>query len=223
MPACSLCRIPEATAFSPDGKWAMVNPTGQQAPLIALPTRAGTARTLAADAIRHFGGRWLSDGNRIVFVGAEPGHRLRYYVQEPGHNAPRAISGENVAFDRGDDIVLSPDGRRVAADVVDQGAQLLPVDGGAPDHVPGITLGLTPAAWCRDGGLLAYRPGEIPTRVLRIDLQSGRQRPWKDIVPQDRTALTLLAPIRFTSDCETYAYSLQYDPSTLFVMAGLRW
>jgi Serine/threonine protein kinase len=209
-----------ATALSPDGKWAMVNPTAERAPLVALPTHAGSAVTLAADAIRHVGGRWLKDGKRIVFVGAEPAHRLRFYVQEPGHE-PRAISGENVDFDRGDDIVLSPDGSHVAASFAGQGIHLLAVDGGDPRQVPGQTAGLTPVAWCRNGELLSYRRGEIPAHIVRLDLQSGKQRPWKDLTPPDRTALTFLGTIRFTSDCETYAYSPQYDPSTLFVVSGL--
>jgi hypothetical protein len=161
----------------------------------------------------------LSDGPGIVFVGAEPGHRLRYYLQEPGHNGPRAISGENIDFDRGDDLVLSLDGKSVAA-MAGQGIQFLPVDGNAPREVPG-TRGLTPVAVCRDGGLLAYRRGEMVAHILRIDVQSGKQQKWKNLVPQSQTALTQLGPIRFTSDCETYAYSLQYDPSTLFVVSGL--
>ena len=50
------------------------------------------------------------------FVGAEPGHRPRYYVQESLQSTPRAISGETIVFDRGaDDIVISPDGRHLAA------------------------------------------------------------------------------------------------------------
>jgi len=198
----------------------MTNPSGPQAPLIAYPTHAGVARTIAADGIRHFAGRWLSDGQSIVFVGAESGHRLRYYVQDPAQKGPRAISSENIDFDRGDDLVLSPDGKSVAA-MAGQRIQLLHVDGAPPREVPG-TSGLTPAAWCRDGGLLAYRRGEMLAHILRIDMQSGKQQKWKNLVPQDQTALTQLGPIRITSDCDTYAYSLQYDPSTLFVVSRLQ-
>jgi len=65
------------------------------------------------------------------------------------------------------------------------------------------------------------RPGEIPAQIIRVDLKSGKQRPWKVLAPRDRTALGLLAPIRVASDCETYAYTAQYDPSTLFVIGAL--
>ena len=210
-----------AAAFSPDGNWAMTNPTGPQAPLIAFPTHAGNAQPLASDTIRHVGGRWLGDGKRIVFVGAEPGHRLRYYVQDSSTSAPRAISGENIAFDRGDNIVISPDGRSVAAIVADQGIQLLPVDGGLARPVSGVTAGFTPVTWCRDWGLLIYRPGEIPAHVVRVDPKSGRQQLWKEIAPRDRTALSIVAPIRVASDCEAFAYNALYDPSTLMVARGL--
>ena len=47
------------------------------------------------------------------------------------------------------------------------------------------------------------RPGEIPAQIMRVDLKSGKQRPWKVLSPRDRTALGLLAPIRFAFDCET--------------------
>jgi Tol biopolymer transport system component len=70
------------TAFSPDGQWAMVNTRTQPAQLLALPLHAGESHPLTNDTIHHMYGRWLPDGKRIVFVGAEPGHRPRYYVQE---------------------------------------------------------------------------------------------------------------------------------------------
>jgi hypothetical protein len=200
----------------------MLNPSGEKAPLIAFPTHAGSPQTLASDGIRHIGGRWLPDGKRIVFAGSESGHRQRYYVQDSSGGAPRPISGENLAFDRGDDIVISPDGVSVAAAISEQGIQLIPVDGGAARPVPGATAGLAPIAWCRDGSLLASRGGEVPAHVVRIDLSSGKQHTWKDIAPSDRTALTMVGPIRVAADCETYAYTAQYDSSTLWVVKGVR-
>jgi eukaryotic-like serine/threonine-protein kinase len=209
-----------ATAFSPDGKWAMVNLIGPPCPLVAYPTRAGNARQLASDTIRHFSGAWLPDGQRIVFVGAEPGHLGRYYVQDSPASQPRAISGENIRFSRYDDKVLpSPDGARVAAVVESQGIQLLPIDRGAPRSIPG-TAGFSPIAWCGKGSLLMSRQGEIPVEVVKVDVQSGKQQPWKVLAPANRTALSLLSPVRFAPDCETYAYTAQYDPSTLTVMSG---
>lgn len=80
------------TAFSPDGNWAMVVPRADPAQLLALPLHAGDAHSLTADAIHHVNGRWLPDGKRIVFVGAEPQHRPRYYVQDSMQATPKAIT-----------------------------------------------------------------------------------------------------------------------------------
>ncbi|MBI1789817.1 MAG: hypothetical protein HYR60_19985 [Acidobacteria bacterium] len=211
-----------ASALSPDGHWAMLSPTGPKAPLLGFPTRAGSTQTLAGGEIRHFAGRWLPDAKRIVFAGSEPGHLLRYYVQDSPSSAPRPISGENIAFDRYmDPIAISPDGKQVAATIEGSGIELLPVDAGKPQPVPGTT-GFAPVAWCRDGGILMYHPQQIPAQVLRVDPQTGGQRPWKTILPADRTALGSIGPIRFTPDCQTYAYSATYDPSTLLVVSGAR-
>lgn len=209
-----------ATAFSRDGKWALLNPEAPRAQLIAFPTRAGSTQPFTADDIGHVAGRWVNEGTRIVFVGSEAGHRLRYYLQESPSSVPKAISPENIVFDRyADPIVISRDGKSLAAAILDKEIKMIPIEGGEPQSIPG-TVGLAPVAWCGDGGILIYRAGEIPAQVLRVDLKTGGQRPWKQLVPPDRTALGVLGPIRIAADCESYAYTAQYDPSRLFVVNG---
>ena len=210
------------TAFSPDGNWAMVIPRANPAQLVALPLHAGESRPLTSDRIHHEYGRWLPDGKRIVFVGSEPGHHSRYYVQDSAQATPKAFSGEDIVFDRSlDDIVISRDGRTLAAVIEDQSVQLLPIDGGQSRTVPGVK-GLTPVAFCGDGSLLVYRSGEMPARILRVDPVTGRQALWKEIAPAMKAALWEIQPIRVAPDCESYAYSAQYLPETVFVVSGLR-
>src|ERR1700693_2372469 len=92
--------------FPPDGNWAMIAPRANPSQLVAVPVHAGDPRPLTADRIHHLYGRWLPDGRRIVFVGSEPGHGPRYYVQDSREAGPKPISGEGIAFDRSlDDIV----------------------------------------------------------------------------------------------------------------------
>jgi hypothetical protein len=190
--------------------------------LTALPLRAGSPHALTADSIRHIAGRWLPDGQRIVFVGAEPGRQLRYYIQDSLSAKPRAISEENVPFNRlADDIVISPDGKSVAA-VSREGLEILSVDGSPAHAVPGVKPGTSPIAWCRDDSLLVYRGGEVPARVMRVNPNSGEQKLRKELAPAQRTALLELEPIRFAPDCETYTYSAQYMQNTLYVVSGVR-
>ena len=134
---------------------------------------------------------------------------------------PRAISREDILFDRSaDDIVLSSDGRLLAVAMNDQSLQLLPIDGGPPRTVPGVA-GLTPVAFCRDQSLLVYRSGEMPARISRVNLETGKQKPWKELAPP-RTGLWGIQPIRVAPDCESYAYSAQYAPVNVFVVSGLK-
>jgi hypothetical protein len=208
------------TAFSPDGKWAMVNPRAEPAQLLALPLHAGDAHPLTADAVNHVYGRWLPDSKRIVFVGTEPRHGARYYVQDSVQSPPRAISGEDIVFDRSaDDIVLSPNGHRLATAMQDHSVQLLPISGGPPEPVPGVA-GLTPVAFCRDESLLVYRSGEMPARISRVNLKTGQKTQWKELAPPP-TGLGNIQPIRVAADCESYAYTAIYSTTTLFVVSGL--
>jgi eukaryotic-like serine/threonine-protein kinase len=214
-----------AMGFSPDGKWAMVNPNPdvtQPAQLMAYPVRAGAAHRLTGDGIRHIAGRWLPDGERLVFVGAEPAHQLRYYVQDSAGAKPRAISEENVPFNRmADDIPIAPDGKTIAA-VTRSGVQLLAVDGSGGRAAPGVEAGMSPVAWCADNSLLVYRSGEIPAKVMRVNLATGARKVWKELAPQERTGFWEVEPIRFGADCEAYAYTAVQSLGTLYVVRGAR-
>ena len=57
---------------------------------------------------------------------------------------------------------------------------------------------------------------------MRVNLASGQQRLWKELAPAERTAIWEIEPIRFTPDCEAYAYSAWYQPNTLYVASGIR-
>jgi hypothetical protein len=209
-------------AFSPDGQWVMTNHNVQPSQLVAYPVHAGQSRALTSDAIRHLGGRWLPDGQRIIFVGIEPGKGPRYYLQDTPQSRPRAISDLTAVFDRDSDpIVLSPDGTSVAAPV-DDGIRILPVDGGASRKVPGTAAGTTPLAWCRDDSLLFYKRSETPAKVMRLNLKSGVSTLWREIAPAERTGLKLIESIRVAADCQTYLYSPWYQADTLIVMSGVK-
>jgi WD40 repeat protein len=208
--------------ISPDGKWAMVmGSTRVPSQLVLLPTGTGEARPLTRDGIHHQGGAWTPDGRRIVFVGNEPGHRIRYYVQSVDGSPPRAITPENVSYSNFDPVTISPDGKSVAVAGLDGKIVLYPLDDGAPRAVPKLADGFVPLRWCPGSSLMVYHGGDVPVKILRVDVAKGEQTLWKELAPTNRTGLTGITNIRVSADCQSSAYSASYYPSELWIVDGL--
>ncbi|HLB87654.1 MAG TPA: protein kinase [Terriglobales bacterium] len=207
-------------ALSPDGKWVISGLPHPPVQLSILPTGAGEARPMTHDAINHNRARWFPDGKRFLFLGNEPAHGLRLYVQDVEGGKPRAISPEGVSASQ---FVLSPDGRLVAAVGPDQRGYLYPVDGGDPRPISGFPLGDTPAAWAGDGrSLFIYRHGELPSKVSRLDLASGQKQLWRELMPADSAGVTDLSVILITPDAKNYVYEYGRTLSDLYLVEGLK-
>jgi Tol biopolymer transport system component len=209
--------------ISPDGKWAMVlGSIRAPSQLVLLPTGTGEARPLTHDGITHQGAAWTPDGKRIVFVGNEPGHRIRYFVQSVDGGPPRAITPENVSFNSSDPVTISPDGRSVAVASLDGKIVLYPLDDGAPRAVPKLADGFAPLRWCPGNSLMVYQGGDVPAKILRVDVESGEQTLWKELAPANRTGLAGINVVRVGANCRSSAFSPFYIPSELWIVDGLR-
>jgi serine/threonine protein kinase len=209
--------------ISPDGKWAIVLGTSHPpSQLVLLPTGTGQARPLSHDAIHHQGAAWTPDGKRIVFVGNEPGHRIRYYVQRLDGGPPRAITPENVSFNSNDPVAVSPDGKSVAVAGSDGKIVLYPLDDGAPRALPKLD-GFAPLRWCPDNrSLMVYQAGDVPLKIFRADIGTGEQSPWKELAPANKTGLIGIPVVMIGADCQSSAYSAIYFPGELWIVDGLR-
>jgi Tol biopolymer transport system component len=212
-----------ALEVSPDGKWAMVLGSSRApSQLVLLPTGTGEARPLTHDAIHHQGAAWTPDGKRVVFVGNEPGHRIRYYVQRVDGGTPRPITPENVSFFSLDPVAISPDGKSVAVAGLDGKIVLYPLDNGAPRTVPKLADGSVPLRWCPGNSLMVYHAGDVPAKILRVNVETGEQNLWRELAPANRTGLTGIFGIRVGADCQSSGYSAAYYPSELWIADGLR-
>ena len=145
---------------------------------------------------------------------------MRLYVQDLLGGKPSAISPEGTY---GLAYLISPDGQEVAAVGPDQKGYLYPVAGGDPRPIPNLAAGELPVAWSGDGrSIFVYRPAELPTKVARIELSTGRRTPWKELRPADPAGVEFIGPILMTADAKTYVYGYRRLLTDLYVVDGLR-
>ena len=209
-----------ATSLSPDKKMVIIYTPSSPQQLRLLPTGAGESRPLTNDAINHEWAKWLPDGKRFVFSGNEAGKGVHYFVQDVTGGAPKSISPEGVdalAF------AISPDGQWVVGIGPDQKGYLYPINGGDPKLVGGMDPGDNPINFSTDGrSIYLYRTGEVPAKVYRVELATGKKTVWKEIAPLDPTGVSTIGPIQMTPDGKTYVYGFHRTVGDLYLVEGLK-
>jgi Tol biopolymer transport system component/tRNA A-37 threonylcarbamoyl transferase component Bud32 len=209
-------------ALSPDGKLVISVPITPPYRIVLLPTGAGQPRRLEGGVEVH-AARWFPDGKRILLEGHEDGHGVRLYGQDLAGGGPRPITPEGVRLFSGGE--LSNDGRRVAAVGPDQKAYIYSTDGGGgePTSIPGWGDNDEPCGWTEDDrGLYVYAHGELPARVVRLDLATGKREPFREVLPTDPAGVVTIVPLLFTPDGRSYVYSYPRILSQLYVGEGLQ-
>ncbi|MGH9366973.1 MAG: protein kinase domain-containing protein [Thermoanaerobaculia bacterium] len=209
-------------ALSPDGAWVVAHTARAEKPQLWLyPTAAGEKRLLpTGDLSVQSAADWLPDGRRIVFTGNEPGRGIRLYLIDTAAGAPRAITPEGYrSFSR----TVSPDGRFILAVGPDRKRYLYPLEGGEPTPVPGLSSDETPAGWSADGRFLyVYRRRDIPSRVSRLELATGRREFWKELMPADGSGIVDIGPVIPTPESDAYVYGYSRTLSDLYLVHGVK-
>ena len=208
-----------ASRFSPDGRAALgLVKEGALYRVAVYPIGAGEPKLLPATPIRIEQIDWLTDGRRIVFSGSEPNRGSRIWVQGVDDAMPKPVSPEGYRM-----FVLSPDGRAVAAVGPDQRYYLYPVAGGEPTPIPGLVKGDIPGGWTADGRFMFVRVrGEVPQRLMKLEVATGRKELWKELMPPDPAGIELISPVWVTPDEKHYVYSFTRSLADLYVLDGLR-
>ena len=205
-----------AQALSPDGKWALAYlPHPEPAQLILLPTGPGEPKPLTHDSINHMAfARWLPNGHGIVFLGSEPGHGARLYVQDLAGGAARAISPEGFS----DAGPISPDSKLVTT--ADPGGRLvfLPVEGGEPRPIPGLAEGEGPIQWTADGTSLFVGRVSSTAKIYRLELSNQKRELWKELASPEHT----IDNLHLTPDGKSYAYNYSSGSNDLYIVDGLK-
>lgn len=212
-------------SLSPDGKWALALVPKDPPEMTILPTGPGEPRVLPREKISQYQettSAWLGDGKHVLFSAAEPGHRMRLYVQDVNGGAPHAISGEGVtlAFGR----AVSPDGHWVVAVDATRRPMLYPVEGGQPRLIPGLEPDDWPAGWAADGRSLyvSLHPHALPAKVCLVDIATGQKKLWKQIMPPDPAGSTYVGSLLVSRDGRSYVYGMNRVMSDLYLVQGLR-
>jgi len=210
------------------GAFPFLSPDGQSVVTIDPPTSVvviytvgpGQPRRIPLTGFTLSSAGLLADGKGLWFNGSEPSHGSRYYLTGLEGSQTHALSPEGVRFSapglvlNGKYLVGLWQGRTV----------LYPVDGGEPRPLAGISDRERIGGWSDDGQtLFIYKRNDVPAKVERVDLNSGKRELAREITPSDRAGLTGgINTLRITGDGKTYAYSYIQQLSELQLVEGLK-
>ena len=211
----------EARALSPDGQWALSTPLTTPRRLVLLPTGPGTPRTLEFDGLTGgASGVFFPDNKRLLLYDRQPDQPPRVYIGSVAGGKVRPLGGVGLKLTPFGNSV-SPDGR-FAVLLENNRSLLFPTDGGDPTPVPGLDVGEFPIQWSTDGrSLYTHREGELPARIWRVEIATGRKTLVKELAPEDADGVTSIEAIFMTPDGRTIVYSYRNNLSDLYVVTGL--
>jgi Tol biopolymer transport system component len=210
-------------ALSPTHQWALARQYTTPPQLVLLPTGTGQPKTLPRGSITEFAdwAAWL-DSERIIFSGSESGHHLRTYIQNIDEGLPVAVTPEGIAG-----VLLSPDGRTIAAIDKYQQYYLYSIDGGDPHTIDGYHDDDVFLQWSSDGEALFLRDSnDEKLTIYKLNLKTGSRDLWKELEPPYPAGLIGIGfdpgEIRITPDGQFYAYTFWTAVGEVHLFEGLR-
>jgi Tol biopolymer transport system component len=208
-------------AWSPDETWALAH-TFVPPQLVLYPMGAGEPVRLKRGAIAEYQtALWFPDGKSVLVVGNETAKPTRAYRQDIPSGEPTPLLEEGVF-----PAAITPDGQTILGIDREQKWRWYPVTGGAPRPAPGLTPDDTTTdvvGWSDDGKAFLVRSGaDLPARIDRIDVATGRRTLLTQIGPTDQTGLFSFYPYTVSRDGAQYAYRYWKRLSTLFVVTPAR-
>jgi len=209
-----------AHTLSPDGKWAVSALQSGPAQLILLPVGPGQSRQIPLPGLERVQTRthFLPDGKRLVISGNEPGRPGRTYIVDLSGGTPKPVTPEGVYA-----TLPSPDGKFLAGGTSDYKLDLYPLDGGPPRSIPGIEPGYRVAQWSADSkALYVFQPGDVPLKIQRLDIATGKMKPVRDVVPADLGGVVSIGPVITNVNASEFAYSYYQTLSVLYVVSGVK-
>ncbi|HUM03246.1 MAG TPA: protein kinase [Thermoanaerobaculia bacterium] len=211
----------QALSLSPDGKrvLAVLHPTADQQ-LVIHPTGPGEPKAFSLPNLRVQAAVWLPDSRRFLMTAAEPGHDSRVYLGDAEGGDPKPLTPEKYRGPRG---VNPVDARHFLARGPEGMVYVCPIDGGEPVPVPAIGAeDVIVGPSIKEGTVYVRRGRGLPLRIVRLDLGTGREEEWRELMPADPTGIVDLFGTRVTRDGRYYGYSYGRLLSDLYMVEGLK-
>jgi eukaryotic-like serine/threonine-protein kinase len=210
-----------AGGLSPDGKWAISILTGSPGRVALVPIGPGQPRTIAVPGLEHIqngSAHFLASGKRITVNASEHGHGVRCYLVDLDEGKPIPITPEGIAGG-----LVSPDGQYILRANDATLVAVYPIAGGAPRPIPDLEPGFIPVQWSEDdSAVYGYRPGQVPTKVYKVNLVTGEKTLIQELQPEATAGVVTIAPVVVTRDGSRFAYSYYQVFSVLYLISGLR-
>jgi Tol biopolymer transport system component len=234
--AASAIRLGDGSgkSLSPDGKWVLSLVPGPPKRLVLLPTGAGAARTIELPGLTVsrgeipfagkgvLSGEILPDGHTLLVAASEPGKPTGLWTLPLEGGKPRLVLREEATGG----LAPSPDGKKLALHTGGGEGFILPLDGGPRTPLAGLQAGDRLDQWSGDGRyLFASRQQELPAKVFRIEIETGRRELWKELMPADPAGVIHVnnTRIAISRDGRSYAYSyIRIVESDFYLLEGVR-
>ncbi len=207
--------------LSPDGKWAIAIFMGSPEHLSLLPVGPGQPREIplpGLERLENGSAHFLPDGNRIVVDGQERGHLGQTYLVDLSDGTVKAVTPEGVHAS-----LPSPDGNHLVGGAsAGHHLTVYSLDGTPPIQVP-MEDGYSVAQWSGDShALYVYRVGDVPLKVYRAEIATGKMTPIRELIPADPAGVVSIAPVVTNLAGSAFAYSYYQTLSVLYVISGLK-
>jgi hypothetical protein len=201
--------------FAPSGKSVVVVVPSSPPRIVSYPVGAGASTRLDPGGFENFSCvRWMPDGTRLLVCGNPPGKPSRSFLLDPSSRRLEPVGPEGVW-----EGSPSPDGTRFAARSQD-GWLLCWLSGSPPPRpIPNMTPADELIRWSLDGSALYCFPrGQVPSKVDRIDLTSGRRETVHVVGDRDEAGLVSVLSVTMADDLKTLVYGTWYYSSTLYTV-----
>jgi eukaryotic-like serine/threonine-protein kinase len=204
-----------AMALAPAGNAVLAGGTRDRTRLRLLPLGHGAIRELPQTGLEYQWVRFFPDGRRMLSLASERGQPLRLYVLDLDGGKPIPVTPPTVTRT----AAVSPDGTQIALLTSNGKLMVYPSTGGSGRVVPTASP-LGPLTWSDDDWLYVQHLGaytQIPTRVSRFHLPTGRLEQWTEVRPADTLGVNAITKVMVSRDAGTVVFNYRRALSELFV------